>query len=230
MPGKNAIKRYETDSYYHLYNRGVAKRTIFKTDKDYKTFLSYLQLYLTHPSPQGSSSKIPPSRSLKNYADEIKLLSYCLMPNHFHLLVHQNSSQGINHFMRSLCTKYVRYFNSHYQRVGHLFQGTYRAVQITSENQFTHLSKYIHRNPLDLPAPSTYKETPRRLEDYPYSSYPNYLGKFHQTWVHPNDILNYFSKSNPGLSYRSFVEESDSNDAFLAPLSLDSTDLRGDSL
>lgn len=219
MPSKNAIKEYEVNSYYHLYNRGVAKRTIFKTDRDYKTFLSYLKLYLTPPDPQRDSPKVPPSRSLKNYASEIKLLSYCLMPNHFHLLVHQNSDQGINHFMRSLCTKYVRYFNTRYQRVGHLFQDTYKAVRVTNENQFTHLSKYLHRNPLALP---TFKESPRRLEDYSYSSYPNYLEKIRQTWVHPNDILSHFSKTNPNLSYQTFVEESNPGDnLFIASLSLD---------
>ena len=219
MPAKNAIKVYESGAYYHLYNRGNAKRTIFKTDHDYKTFLSFLQLYLTPPDLQGSSLKVPPTRKLKNYTGEINLLAYCLMPNHFHLFVRQNSDQAINHFMRSLCTKYTRYFNSHYQRVGHLFQGIYKAVQVTNENQFTYLSKYIHRNPLDLP---TYKDDPRRLREYKYSSYQNYLRMFTQSWVLPEDILAYFSKTNSRSSYQHFVEEGEPDDiTYIAPLTLD---------
>lgn len=221
MPSKNAIKEYEAGAYYHIYNRGVEKRTIFQDDKDYKTFLSYLKLYLSAPETnleltadtnpnylRGVSSqvlKISPSKILKNYQEEIELLAYCLMPNHFHLLVHQNSDTAINFFMRSLSTKYVRYFNTRHKRVGHLFQDTYKAIKIDSEEQWIYLSKYIHRNPLDLP---TCKESPRRpLSEYPYSSYPNYLGKFSQTWLKPGEISNHFSKKLFKNSYQNFVED-----------------------
>lgn len=206
MPSKNAIKEYEAGAYYHIYNRGVEKRLIFLDDQDYKTFLSYLKFYLTDPDLQGDSSQvaISPSKKLKNYQKEINLLCYCLMPNHFHLLIHQNSETAINYFMRSLSTKYVRYFNTRYKRVGHLFQDTYKAVKIEAENQWVHLSKYIHRNPQEILA---CEETPRRLSEYKYSSYPNYLGQFHQSWVHPEEILANFD-SNSNNSYQNFVEES----------------------
>ncbi len=214
MPSKNAIKEYEAGGYYHLYNRGVNKRLIFKDQKDYSTFLSYLQFYLTPPTIlRGDSSQarfpIAPTKVLKNYFKEIELLAYCLMPNHFHLMLKQNSDHSIEHLMRSLVTKYVRYFNTKYNRVGHLFQDTYKAVRIIDENQFTYLTKYIHRNPLSLPS---FKESPRRLGSYKYSSYGNYLHTFYQNWVSTSDILFYFSKTNPRLSYQNFVEESDPDD------------------
>ena len=228
MPSKNALKEYEPGGYYHIYNRGVNKRLIFKDAKDYSTFLSYLQFYLSPPPPdlQGDSLKVSPSRQLKNYAGEITLLAYCLMPNHFHLMVKQTSEYGINYFMRSLCTKYARYFNTRYKRVGHLFQDTYKAVRIENEYQFTYLTKYIHRNPLDLPA---FKESPRRpasptggLVDYKYSSYANYLHLFQQPWVSIEDILSYFSKTNPRLSYQNFVEGSEPDDiTVIAKITLD---------
>lgn len=206
MPSKNAIKEYEAGAYYHVYNRGVEKRVIFQDDQDYKTFLSYLKFYLTTPELQGDSLKLVfPSRKLKNYGGEIELLAYCLMPNHFHLLIHQNSETSINHFMRSLATKYVRYFNTKYKRVGHLFQDTYKAVKVEAENQWLHLSKYIHRNPLDLSNFKDFKESPRSLSDYSYSSYQNYLGLIHQTWVDPRPILSNFGQSKS--SYQNFVEE-----------------------
>ncbi len=201
MPAKHVVKIYEPGAYYHVYNRGVDKGLVFREGKDYKTFLSFLKFYLTL---QGESLQVSPSKKLKNYFGEIELLCYCLMPNHFHLFVKQNSEHGIDHFMRSLLTKYVRYFNSHYQRIGPLFQGPYKAVKILTEYQFIYLSKYIHRNP--------YKESPRSLQDYPYSSYRNYLHCFTQSWVKTNDILSYFSRINPQLSYESFIEQSLSED------------------
>lgn len=201
MPAKNVLKTYASGGYYHIYNRGVDKGLIFRKDQDYKTFLSYLKIYL---SLQGDSSNKAPSRKLKNYFGEIELLCYCLMPNHFHLFVKQTSDHGIDHFMRSLATKYVRYFNTHHHRLGPLFQDTYKAVQIQSEVQFIYLSKYIHRNPLGL---FLYKEYPRRLLEYPYFSYGNYLNIFSQSWVQTVDILSYFSRINPQLSYESFVNQ-----------------------
>lgn len=220
MPGKNALKEYGSGGYYHLYNRGVNKRLIFKDQKDYSTFLSYLQFYLSPPSNlQGLSLKVSPSRKPSNYAGEIEFLAYCLMPNHFHLMLKQNSDYGISHFMSSVITKYVRYFNTRYKRIGPLFQGRYKAVRVTNEYQFTYLSKYIHRNPLDL---SPYKESPRRLREYKYSSYGNYLQLFTQSWIHSEDILSYFSNTNSHNSYSTFVEESEIDDIkIIAPLTID---------
>ena len=206
MPSKNVIKEYQSGAYYHIYNRGVDKNLIFRKTKDYKTFLSFLKFYLTL---QGESLQVAPSKKLKNYFGEIELLCYCLMPNHFHLLIQQNSEHGIEHFLRSLSTKYVRYFNSHYHRIGPLFQGPYKAVRILTEYQFMYLSKYIHRNPISLPL---CKESPRSLQDYAYSSYGNYLHNFTQSWIQSAQILSYFSRINTKLSYASFVEQSFSDD------------------
>jgi len=202
MPAKNVLKEYEAGAYYHIYNRGVDKGLIFREDKDYKTFLSYLKLYL---SLQGESLKEFPSRKLKNYFNEIELLCYCLMPNHFHLLIKQFSDHGMDHFLRSLLTKYVRYFNSHYHRIGPLFQGPYKAVKVTTDYQFIYLSKYIHSNPTSL---FNFKESPRSLQEYRYSSYGNYLHKFTQSWVKTEAILSYFSQKNTGMSYEAFLEQS----------------------
>lgn len=206
MPAKNVIKDYQEEAYYHVYNRGVDKGLIFRSDQDYKTFLSYFKLYLTL---QGESLKVAPSRQLKNYVEEIDLLCYCLIPNHFHLLIKQHSVHGMDHFLRSLCTKYVRYFNSRYKRIGPLFQGPYKAVRVENEYQFIYLSKYIHRNPLSL---SPYKESPRSLRKYPYFSYGNYMRRFHQAWVKPDEILSFFSQKFSQLSYEAFVEQSYAED------------------
>lgn len=210
MPQKNSRKEYGAGGYYHIYNRGVEKRVIFLDEQDYKTFLGYMKLYLSPPNLHGqvlrdhNGKTISPSKALANFCSEIELISYCLMPNHFHFFIRQNTERGIAKFMQSLVQKYVMYFNKKYERVGSLFQGRYKTVLVTNENQFTYITKYIHRNPLNiLPA----GPGPAGLPEYKYSSYGNYLGLFKQSWVKTEDILSYFSKSNPRNSYQSFVEE-----------------------
>ena len=210
MPSKNIIKQYEAGGYYHLYNRGVERRIIFEDELDYKTFISYLKIYLTPLNLRGPTLKdeegktISPSRVINNFVDDIELYAYCLMPNHFHILLKQNSERAIASFMQSIITKYVRYFNKRYKRVGGLFQDKYKCVTIKSEEQYTYLSKYIHRNPLPDHPTRTDLEG---LRVYKYSSYGNYLGLFKQSWVKTEDILSYFSKTNPRNTYQSFVEE-----------------------
>lgn len=202
MPKKNIVKEFKENTFYHLYNRGVAKLPIFLDEEDYKTFLGYLKIYLT--SLQGLTLKVAPSRKLKNFTEQVDLLSYCLIPNHFHLLVFQKNPNDISYFMKSLGVKYSMYFNRKYKRVGTIFQGAYKAVEVISENQLLYLSKYIHRNPTGF--------DPVGWKEYKYSSYGNYLGLFKQVWVKTDLILSYFSKTNLNNSYKSFVEEIDERD------------------
>lgn len=216
MPAKNRTKEYAEDSYYHLYNRGVEKRSIFLDEQDYAVFLSYLKEYLSFRDEKALSDKlldysisykerdnILKILRLNNFYDDITLLSYCLMPNHFHFFVKQKGALSIDKFMNSLCTRYTMYFNKKYKRVGSLYQGVYKAVMITKDEQFTYLSKYIHKQ--------TYihlgtKGQALRVSVQP-SSYPEYLGKRKTEWIHPEEILANFSNTNPKLSYKSFVEE-----------------------
>lgn len=204
MPAKNIVKVFNENGYYHIYNRGVEKRDIFLDRQDYAVFLSYLKSYL---SPQDEFEKVFPSRKLKNFTDDIDLLCYCLMSNHFHFLIKQYSRIAITGFVRSILTRYSMYFNRKYERVGSLFQGTYKAVEIRSEEQLVYLTRYIHRNP----NPDTSGSNPEVLERYRYSSLGNYLGRVRQRWVKPEVILDLFSGSNSGLSYRSFVFDMDIN-------------------
>lgn len=139
---------------------------------------------------------------LNNFADEITLLAYCLMPNHFHFFVKQKSALSIDKFMNSLGTRYTKYFNAKYKRVGTLCQGVYKAVLVETEVHFIYLSKYIHKQALASSSEAW------KVEDQP-SSYPEYLGKRKTDWIHPEETLELFSKSNPFLSYQSFIKEQD---------------------
>jgi putative transposase len=113
-----------------------------------------------------------------------------------------------------VATKYSMFFNRRYHRVGTIFQGAYKAVMVESEEQLIYLSKYIHRNPLG--------PTRRSLEGYKYSSYPNYLGLFHQSWVNTEDVLSYFGSKKTNNSYQDFVEETEDKDiATIKSLTLD---------
>src|SRR3989344_1863558 len=213
MPAKNSLKYYLENGYYHIYNRGVEKRTIFLDQQDYAVFLSYLKDYLTNKNeaelkekladnniPWIKKDKILKRLRMNNFFNEIVILAYCLMPNHFHLFVKQKNAGSIDKFMNSLCTRYTMYFNKKYKRVGHLYQGVYKAVAVENEEQYLYLTKYIHRQALASQG--------QTLQDQP-SSYEDYLGLRHTEWVKPKEILSHFSETSPSLSYRSFVEQED---------------------
>lgn len=213
MPARYRIKQYLEGGYYHLFNRGIEKRPIFLDAQDEAVFISYLRDYLLPKDEQKLQERLSdPNTSykekdkilkllrLKNFTDEITLLAYCLMPNHFHLFVKQNNPQSIDKFMKSLAVRYTMYFNKKYKRVGNLCQDIYKAVLVNTDEQFLYLSAYIHRQSLH------FKKTISK--DQP-SSYPEYLGERQTEWVHPEEILSFFSKTNPRLSYKAFVEQND---------------------
>lgn len=211
MPARNTVKQYTQNGYYHIYNRGVEKRTTFQEAQDYSVFLSYLKEYLLPKDEEGLRKKLSDPRisskerdriirilRLNNFSDEITLIAYCLMPNHFHLFIKQSNPKSINKFMQSFTTRYTMYFNRKYKRVGSLFQAVYKAVLVNQEEQFLYLTKYIHKQALASKG--------EILQDQP-SSYPDYLGIRKTDWIHPEEILSYFSKTNSNLSYKSFVED-----------------------
>lgn len=211
MPSRNIIKEYVEDGIYHVYNRGINKQDIFLDKRDYATFLYFLKQYLLSEEKlkliEGPSlNKL--TRGRRNFSDEIELLSYCLMPNHFHLMIKQKGRRDMSEFLRCLLTNYSMYFNSRYKRIGTIFQGRYKAILVKDDNYLLHLSRYIHMNPKEL----IEGRTLNRLLEYEWSSYAEYLGKRDTEWVKPKLILDYFEENRAsGLidknSYKSFVED-----------------------
>lgn len=214
MPRKNSLKIYVKGGYYHLYNRGVEKRDIFLDNRDYKVFLYFLKQYLSPPEPPlpsimiGTTGVTPArARPIKTVYGFVQLLAYCLMPNHFHLLIKQVSQDGITQLMNRIGTNYGMYFNKRYERVGPLFQGVYKAVLVESDEQLLHLSRYIHLNPFE-----SENRDFQRLIEYPYSSYGDYLGIRKTEWVNSKEIASYFKRRKridkiDYFSYQSFVED-----------------------
>ncbi len=196
MPAKNSVKKFVENGFYHLYNRGVEKRNIFLDEHDYAVFLHYLKKYLDPTVPFGIGSDPHPLSS------EIDLFAFCLMQNHFHLLLKQKSVDGITKLIRAVCTNYVMYFNKKYERVGTLFQGKYKAVLIENDSYLLHLSRYIHLNPYPGSDPKSYN----------YSSYGYYLGNKNANWLNTTEILSYFKRARrvdlkDHFSYESFIDD-----------------------
>lgn len=204
MPSKNSVKVYVKDGFYHLYNRGVEKRKIFMEEQDYKMFLYFLKKYLLPPddplrglNPRKEKERID-YRWKSNLYNEIKLLCYCLMPNHFHLIIKQLNENGITYFMKRLSNCYTGYFNEKYNRVGSLFQGRYKAALVKTETHFLHLIYYIHYNPKELFAEKN--NVIEKTKDYPWSSYSDYLGKRNTKWIYKEELKPYFLEAENNLS------------------------------
>jgi len=186
MPARNVVKQYVEDAYYHVYNRGVEKRTIFLDEQDYVMFLGLLKRHLTRSKEQS-----PRGILYESYAGRVELLSFCLMPNHFHLLFYLNNDPAaISGLMRRVSGTYTAYFNRKYERVGPLFQGVYKASRIDSDPYLLHISRYIHRNPKDY-------------YNWPYSSLPYYLHGKKADWVVPNKIYQLYEWG----TYESFLND-----------------------
>lgn len=186
MPGRNILKEDVAESYYHIYARGANKQKIFLDEADFTFFLSLLKRYL-------SRERIATTRGIdfpKLY-DNINLLAYCLMHNHFHLLVFQVSEKGMSRLMRGVMTAYGQYFNRKYHRVGHVFESSYRASRITNDTYLLHISRYIHLNPRDW-------------RHYPYSSLSSYIGNVKRDWLSVNRILDLYSSKD---EYQEFLRD-----------------------
>lgn len=150
-------------AYFHAYNRGVNKSLIFLDDQDYKNFIFRAKILLR--------LELPPKRTAKGGVrlnplplNSLEILSFCLMPNHFHFLVKQNQVNGLRMFLHRLCTSYSSYFNKKYGHTGHIFQGIYKSKNILEDSYLTQLTAYIHLNPA-------------RPFNWKYSSLSAYLGE-----------------------------------------------------
>jgi len=186
MVERNRIKTYCDNSTYHIYNRGVNKEEIFRDLQDYAVFMGMLKRLLGDTIEKNSKGK-----DCLNLNGRVELNAFCLMPNHFHMMVYQVEKSDIETFMRSLCTSYSKYFNKKHNRVGHMFQGTYKARLVETENDFKYLSKYIHLNPSNW-------------EKWQFSSIHNYLGKRTNDWVKPLRVLETFENIS---SYLNFLDD-----------------------
>ena len=178
---------------YHIYNRGVDKRNIFIDNEDRFRFIHDLfefndknpttnnTLHLKIKNQDGSRGRGPKRKSRELL---VEILAFCMMDNHYHLIIRHKTDNGITIFMRKLGTGYTNYFNKKYNRTGALFGGKFKSVCLKKDSHFMYLPFYIHLNPLDLKYPEwkkrklkNFKEAIKFLDSYRWSSYIDYTGQ-----------------------------------------------------
>ena len=145
MPRRQII--FQTGNYYHVYNRGNNRQLIFFERENYIYFLRQLRNHLI--------------------TNGVDIIAYCLMPNHYHLLVYLQTDD-FSKLMQSFTLSYAKAINKRYQRVGSLFQGRFQAIHVDQEDYLLHLTRYIHLNPVCA-------NIVEKAEDWEFSSYQEYI-------------------------------------------------------
>jgi len=181
---------------YHVFNLGVEKRPTFTDKNEYDRALMTLDFYRHEGVSAGLAQILKLDCEKRNFFLSqlakrekrlVDILGYCLMPNHFHLLIKQLVDEGISTFVGNFSNSYTRYFNTKHDRIGHLFQGVFKAVKIEDDEQLIHVLRYIHINPV---VSSVIREID--IDSYSYSSFPEYLG-IKKGFCNKELILKYFS-------------------------------------
>ena len=158
----------ELESFHHVYNRGTDKRVVFNNVEDYKFFIGYLNIL---NDVEIKNSHVPATiRNGVSHSQEtdrlVNIIAFCLMPNHFHMLLQELTAGGISKFMQKLSTGYTMYFNEKNNRSGALFQGRFKSKFVDSELYLLKVIDYIHLNPKNLPGSLNYE----------WSSFHDYSG------------------------------------------------------
>lgn len=194
--------------YYHVFNRTNDRKPLFITKRVCARALQTFDYYRYQNPPMRLSYvlSLPPDRR-SEIADNLELhnkqiidvVAFCLMPNHFHLLVRQNEDSGISLYLSQFQNSITRYYNTAQKRTGHLLEGQFKAVRIETEEQLLHVHRYIHINPTTSFVVKTFAE----LLEYKWSSLPQYLGRV-EKFCKPDVILSQFSNQE---SYVKFLSD-----------------------
>lgn len=174
-------------AFYHVTCRGNERKDIFKDDHDRSVFLEKLQ------------------SSLEIYS--VRLHGYVLMGNHFHLIV-ETPKANLSEFMRHFNVSYTTFYNRRHERVGHLYQGRFKAILVQADSYLLELSRYVHLNPVRVSplGRRDYKERLKHLLRYPWSSLDGYLfQRKTERWVVYDEVLGYVGRSRK--EYGRFIEE-----------------------
>ena len=147
MPYRRVV--FAPDQYYHVYNRGIDRQLIFREPENYVFLL----------------------RRIREYANrlDVAIIAYCLMPNHYHLLLRQSGEQPAGLLPQRVLNSYTKAFNRRYGRRGTLFVGPYQAIHVDREGYLLHLCRYIHANPIR-------HGLVNEIGAWPYSNYHEWVG------------------------------------------------------
>lgn len=204
---------FASGEFYHLYNRGTDKRVIFTDEEDYERFISLMFLCNSSRNIVYRDVPIGLTYGYERGDTLVDILAYCLMPNHFHMLICGKNDGSASLFMQKFLTAYTMYFNRKYKRTGALFEGTFKAKHADTDEYLKYLFAYIHLNPVKLIDPN-WKEygiknrsmAQAYLSDYKYSSYPDWQGEQRdESKILNRDVApEYFTKTT---DFDEFVKE-----------------------
>jgi putative transposase len=189
-----------TGEVYHILNRSVQRLPIFQGKRECNFFLEAMEYYLqVKPPVKLSLYKINKDKfNIRRDKDSlVRVIAYCLMPNHFHLILKQLTEEGIKKYIQRLTNSFAHYYAKKHESSGHIFEGNFRAIRVVDDEQLWHLSRYIHLNPVK----GYLTEKP---EDYPFSSYRIYLGEQKPGFVDVSLVMENFSSPT---RYKVFVED-----------------------
>lgn len=196
-----------TGEIYHVFNRGIDSRITFSDVKEYARAYQIMKYYQFSSPPLKLSIFLRISDSKRQEMQEVswgeKLVSimcYCFMPNHFHFMLRQEMDGGISKFLSLFQNSYTRYFNTKNDRVGQLFLDNFKNVLIDGEEQFLHLSRYIHLNPFSSSIVNNLED----LYKYEWSSLGEYIGESEDYICEKEMILSSFKTKE---SYKNFVSD-----------------------
>lgn len=198
MPGRNI--QLVNESCYHVLNRGVASQKVFNCKRDYYQFIDRMDYYRNNNLPMGFAQLMNlPLRIKSDLLNQLEIkkdflidiIAFCLMPNHFHLLLKQKINNGISKFLSNLSNSFTRYYNVKHKRIGTLLQGRFKAVLVKSDEQLIHLSRYIHSNPYSAGLVETLSE----LKRYPYSSLAEFIS-IRKGFCKPDIVIGQFADKN----------------------------------
>ena len=200
--------------YYHIYNRGAHRHALFKDTRDWVRFLFGIMYYQSPTTFDNVWRLIDSFSTVEGFAvsDEdfenviagrgVELVAFCIMTNHYHLIVRELAEGGIARYMHRVQGGYTMYANTKYQTKGHVFENRYKSKHVPDNTYLTHLSAYIHKNPSELSKWNT------RYADYPWSSLQDYTKE--NRWgglLAPEVILDQF-EGTKASNYADFVKTS----------------------
>ena len=200
MPGRKIP--IVTQEIYHIFNRGINGQTIFEGKRSYDRFFETM-VYYRNANPFISFSRhlsLPKDKKIPIPEKDhmVGIIAFCLMPNHFHLLLKQLSDNGIAKYTGNLSNSYTKYFNKKNKRLGPIFQGKFKSVRVEDNEQLLHVIRYIHLNPYTSYVIKNIDE----IFSYPYSSLCLYLDKKDKLLTNKKQILDQFRTKE---SFKEFI-------------------------
>jgi len=191
---------------YHIFNRSVGREQIFTTLPQLKHIFETVEFYRYPQTIRLSEYKKLNRETREVYHFQlqqkhplIEIYAFSFMPNHYHLLLRQTAENGIKRFISLIQNSYAKYFNTRYERDGSLFQSPFQGKWIENDEQFLHVSRYIHLNHV-----TSYIVPLEQLQTYQYCSFAYYLDNQTCSWINTKPILDMFPSKE---AYKAFVED-----------------------